>query len=789
MPEEPAADIDASRPVDVQVEDFNQEFGASCPVSVLNTTELSMRQQLVVWNQEFAVPNWAVVNGQRATLDALLRFAAATHVHVRVFFRTWNHALEDLVVAISGSASPDVAQIGSTWVGYLSDSNALLHLDSNSQDPASRMVDTSGTVVGFRYITDARLLVFWTRQPYESVDAPPLDIDPRSWNSILESLRSYAMRPRSRPAPPIVMPVGLTQNVLHDLTPLVRAGGSPLVTGKRPFRNFDLASKKALATALDISAGAIALDGNGLPHRLVSFPEMTHEEAVQALMRGEFIASVEPVAFLKRWWRDWTKGAKPRPAADFWSHVGAVAPPHTFKGGSDLVALSKSRHPKEAEALAFFLTHDAAFARKLAEAGNLPPGAVDAITPLFESMGIAKDSTQKEIVVLRNAVTGALVNGEEYPSIPEWPQAIERGEVLEALQTLWRRIGDHAGERGGAKDIESAAHNAEELINTRLNLLTRVTSSLVREWPVVALLALVIAGVSMRELRHAKKQIDVERQRADALEHARKSLSERAEALEQVKTVRGFAAHALVMLDSVHNLRPFNPFRGGHATPGQADKALIVAAGLRGWRRGQEATQWEPCRLVDVIWRALLLAIDTVVDPATFSSWERRAANDTISGETFLRERGLTREGPDLSPGSPPFYFEVDCPSGVYVSMPFMLEQALVCVLQNAMLASRDESGRYSTIRTFYESASNSVRILNFGRRISRRLETVINHSKSVEEFEGLVDHLLRGPATHRPGIGLVEAYCIAGLCYGGLRICGQQSEISIALSRTGSAK
>src|SRR5689334_16282065 len=67
MPSEPA---DSNKPVDGsafegEIEEFNKRLPPH--VVVLDTIQ-PLRQQLIAWNSEFAVPNWAFIRSQYVTL-------------------------------------------------------------------------------------------------------------------------------------------------------------------------------------------------------------------------------------------------------------------------------------------------------------------------------------------------------------------------------------------------------------------------------------------------------------------------------------------------------------------------------------------------------------------------------------------------------------------------------------------------------------------------------------------------------------------------------------------------
>jgi hypothetical protein len=118
------------------------------------------------------------------------------------------------------------------------------------------------------------------------------------------------------------------------------------------------------------------------------------------------------------------------------------------------------------------------------------------------------------------------------------------------------------------------------------------------------------------------------------------------------------------------------------------------------------------------------------------------------------------------------------------IQMPFMLEQALVCLLQNALkiLLSPDfpdDVAKRISIRV----QDDTLIIANPGPALSPGLCEAINKSESPEEFEQRIGALLTqsGHGTV-PGFGLVEAYCVLSQCFGGLRVKYDEPKFEIGL-------
>ena len=215
----------------------------------------------------------------------------------------------------------------------------------------------------------------------------------------------------------------------------------------------------------------------------------------------------------------------------------------------------------------------------------------------------------------------------------------------------------------------------------------------------------------------------------------------------------------------------------------------MIRAGLRGWRRGSDELNWRNGELEHVVWRAVILSLDYVYDPCLFKEWEDRGFE---SPKLCLKERGLIRENRTWEEGQPPFCITVSCSGAKSIQTPLMLEHLLTCLLTNALKASRiqDERGLkpdyFKPIDIQYDSTNSSLVISNeLGGDypgLTPVLCDVLNTSRTIEEFETRIQDLLRGPVQDWPGIGLVEAYCVAKQCFGGLVLDAMSSRVSIRL-------
>jgi hypothetical protein len=553
---------------------FNEKVSEGGWVTVLNTTVGHYRAQLIAWNPEFAFPNFPIIKGQEETLKALRRFAEQNQAHINVRFVWWGQAFDELRAIFEGKQSPildgvqiapDVAQVGSTWVGYFAKKQALIPRDS-TPDRLSWRDAPDATHASLRYTTDVRLIFYWKRMAYP-VSGPAFVLDSASWDTILSSLGKRPIEP-GRLSPPMAMPIALTANLLHDYMPLVWAGGGRFIS--LGSNKADLTSDSALAVPRKLMERATQPGEQNSRHRILAFPEMSHEEAVHHFFNGEYLALIEPVSFIKRW-KDmiarnglpvgFSQDQKRNPApgsVSFWDYAGVAAPPRTFIGGSDLIVTSRVKGKSEERDLAFklarFLALDERYSAKLAELGTLPAQqqklGVDVLAASLkdEPNSSSQGGNQADITDFAVALSLALSrrNEQEYPALAEWPDYVESREVLEAIQRIWRRIGEGKEGEEDVANLKEAAAEAQLAINRHLNWWTKLWQDIRRWWWVIviglsAFLAIAInhirlqriAGRRQKEtIRALEQATQAEKEKLLALETADASQREKIQALE-----------------------------------------------------------------------------------------------------------------------------------------------------------------------------------------------------------------------------------------------------------------
>jgi hypothetical protein len=465
------------------------------------------------WNPQFSVPNFQVVATQRKTIRALQRFAEHHRVEVTVRLVTWDEAfgLLDAARTEGPDALPDVAQVGTSWAGYLAGKRRIRSRPGWESRPGNWRAVLDIPASALPFANDVRLLFYWKRLPSAAEDSKALELSGGTWQGIIESLQEGA-----GPGDTLVFPTGVTLNLLHDYFPLVWAGtAKPLLSPNRFLgSSIDLTSSGALSIPFYLAGKTRLPAGGGEFRRLISFPESSHEEVSRTFVNGGYRATIEPANFIGRWIQDFEERQKKRvrdglSGQRFWDYAAAIVPPASFKGGSELVVLNNGQAPDMAFALADFLATDPEYTQVLAEAGHLPAGRpgygieelVGSLPPQDEHTGAREFS---------EAVQKAIDQGVKYPDLEEWPIVIENRLVQEQLQRVWRRMSE-----GDVNGVEQAAEDVQWAINSRLYLPARAADAARRSWP----LLLLIAAISGTYAFRVKSQQSASHRRLTTLLH------------------------------------------------------------------------------------------------------------------------------------------------------------------------------------------------------------------------------------------------------------------------------
>jgi multiple sugar transport system substrate-binding protein len=296
----------------------------------------------------------------------LVRDFERTHPGIRVEVQTlpWSAAHEKLLTAFAGDTTPDLCQLGNTWIPEFAALGALRSLDadiaaSRSVDPgdyfpgiwATNRVD--GKVYGVPWYVDTRLL-FYRRDLLAQAGYPAPPASWAEWTAMLAAIKERAVPGRYGIVLPAIEFEPLVALALQQPDPLLRDGGR--------YGNFRSAGFRR---ALEFYV-AMFRNGFAPPPGAADASNIWNEFG-----RGHFVFYVSG---------PWNIGEferrLPRELADAWMTAplpGAGGPGASIAGGSSLVIFRKSGNAEAAWQLIEFLAQPEVQRRFHALTGDLPP--------------------------------------------------------------------------------------------------------------------------------------------------------------------------------------------------------------------------------------------------------------------------------------------------------------------------------------------------------------------------------------------------------------------------------
>lgn len=346
---------------------------------------------------------WAM--GSEAELvPKLLGEFERDHPEIRIEVQQvpWSAGHAKLLTAFVGDSTPDVAQLGNTWLPELVALGALAPLDDRvAVSPVVRPADyfagiwrtneLDGALYGVPWYVDTRL-VFYRPDSFAAAGYPT---PPDSWPGWLAALRAIKARAGADRFA-ILLPLDehdqLVSLGLQQDEPMLRDGGR---WGNFRGEGF----RRALRFYLELFVERLAPMVN-----LAQVPNPWDE-----LARGYF------ACFLHG---PWSIGEFRRrlPAAqqDVWATAplpGPHGPGAGFAGGSSLVVFRRAAHPRQAWQLIEYLSRPEVQQQFYALTGNLPPRRASWVDPRLGDAQVRAFREQLERV--RPA-----------PPVPEWERIV-----------------------------------------------------------------------------------------------------------------------------------------------------------------------------------------------------------------------------------------------------------------------------------------------------------------------------------------------------------------------------
>jgi multiple sugar transport system substrate-binding protein len=297
-------------------------------------------------------------------------FEAEQHIHVRLRLLTWDSAWSVLVKAALYKDSPDVSEIGTTWMGDLVGMNALRAFNAAevaSFGKASSFFPSAwntATQYGDRHVWAIPWLVGSRMVYYRAQLLERAGVDPQAAFSSIEAFQSTVSQLHSSEVKiPWTVPTGYTHTHLHNSASWVWAAGGDFLSDDGKTTRF--IEPEALA-------GLRAYFSLG---RFLA-PQVRHLNRLEP--DDVFLTDTETAITLSGAWlfcraRQRENGFEEDPIAV------ALPPGASFVGGSNLAIWKYSRNPEAAVKLIRFLTQPASQLAYGQQVGLLP-SRVDALT-------------------------------------------------------------------------------------------------------------------------------------------------------------------------------------------------------------------------------------------------------------------------------------------------------------------------------------------------------------------------------------------------------------------------
>jgi multiple sugar transport system substrate-binding protein len=329
-------------------------------------------------------------------------------LHVVVQQIPWSAAHEKMLTAFVGESTPDVAQMGNTWIPEFVAMNALsdVHGVLDPHDDfagiwATNVVD--GTLYGIPWYVDTRV-VFCRRDVLAAVGFPN---GPRTWDEWRTAMARIVGQRRCRWA--ILMPT----NEYEPVVMLALTNGATLLNANGTRGAFEQPRfAEAFAWYVEVfrHGWAPAVSTSQIANLYQQFAQGDFAMYITGPWNVGAFKRQLPPQMHDKW------GTFPLPGRDAAHPIGV-----SMAGGASLVIFKASKHRAAAERLIRFLSEPARQVRFFEQTGDLP-----ARRSAWNAPPIARDAYLP-------AFREQLEHVEPLPRVPEWEQiatAIEdRGEA------------------------------------------------------------------------------------------------------------------------------------------------------------------------------------------------------------------------------------------------------------------------------------------------------------------------------------------------------------------------
>ncbi|MFG6415693.1 sugar ABC transporter substrate-binding protein [Roseateles sp. DC23W] len=359
-------------------------------------------------------------------------------VRVKVEQLPWTAAHEKLLTAFAGDATPDLAQVGNTWLPEMQALGALEPLDAwIARTPVLQPADyfdgiwatnaPNGERVGLPWYVDTRLL-FVREDLLKLADIPRIPQSWDEWRAALARLRETGM------ATPLLLPTNefepLLALALQQPAEVLRDGGR--------YGNFSSPDfRRALGFYIERfqTGDAPGLTNNQVANLYQEFGRGTYAFYISGPWNiGEFKRRL-PAELDGAW----TTAELPGPAG-----LGA-----SVAGGASLAMFKRSRHKREAWALISYLSRPDVQQQFYRLTGDLPPRRSTWAMPLPGADSGATLAEDRHAAAFRRQ----LERVRPTPAVPEWER------IANEMQLAAARV------VGGRDSLDAAVRELDQRVD------------------------------------------------------------------------------------------------------------------------------------------------------------------------------------------------------------------------------------------------------------------------------------------------------------------------------------
>ncbi|HEX4416608.1 MAG TPA: extracellular solute-binding protein [Kofleriaceae bacterium] len=379
-------------------------------------------------------------------------------IHVEVQQLPWTSAHEKLLTGFVGDATPDVAQLGNTWLPELAALGALAPLDAEvAASPVVRPADyfagiwdtnqIDGTLYGVPWYVDTRL-VFYRRDLFAAAGAATPPTSWADWLTVLRAIKARAGADRYA----ILLPL----DEFDQLLAFALQQGDPLLRDRGRWGNFRSAGfRRALTFYLQMFVEQLAPIAT----------EVQVSNPWDELARGYFACFLHGPwsigEFRRRLPADqqalWTTAALP----------GPTGPGAATAGGSSLVMFRRTTHPHEAWQLIEYLSRPEVERQFYALTADLPPRRT-----AWDDPRLAGDDQVR-------AFRDQLERVRRTPPVPEWERIVTEMRVVS--ERAARRVSPATTPAELAAIVDAAVTEldarADQMLDKRRWMLDRAAGS------------------------------------------------------------------------------------------------------------------------------------------------------------------------------------------------------------------------------------------------------------------------------------------------------------------------